>query len=229
MKVIRGAEAVRYSREMGIHFDIDEEFLARAEGKLRGGRTSMADVDELIEERTGLRYDPTEIVPGMVIFDFLINRYGDRWIYVAREGRDPVAEERIALRLFRRLLGEKEPAPVSDVKELFGRYARTRFGDTGFPRQADLNLLFHAALRLAEKGTLKSVEDTDPLPAGQAASYGRRRFIVPADLEVSLVNVLCAKCLAGRGANSIKLHRECARRLRKVLAGAAAPSDLSSE
>jgi len=217
MKEIRGAAAVRYARELSVFFDIDEELLARAEGEIRERRTSMADVDTLIEEQIGLSYDPAEILPGKPIFDFLINRYGDGWIYVAQEGKDPEAEERVALRMFRRLLGEKEPVSLIDVKGLYGRYSRTRFGDTGFPRDADLNLLFHAALRLAGKGVLECVEDEEPLPAAETASYGRRRFGLPPDAEVSLVNVLCDRCRRESVNASMRLHVECARRLRRVL------------
>jgi hypothetical protein len=222
MKEIRGVEAVRYSRELNIFFDIDEDFLTKAEGKLRGSRTSMADVDELIEEQTGRSFDPAEIVPGKEAFDFLINRYGDGWIYIAQEGKDPEAVERIALRLFRRRLDEQEYGSACDVKELLGRYGRTRFGDTGFPREADLNLLFHAALRLVEKGILESVTDDDPLPDGQSPSYGRRRFVVTPDVEVSLVNVLCERCLGARSTDSMRLHRVCAQRLKKALTKATA-------
>jgi hypothetical protein len=228
MKEIRGVEAVRYSRELNIFFDIDEDFLAKAEGKLRGSRASMADADELIEEQTGRSFDPAQIVPGKEAFDFLINRYGDGWIYVAQEGKDPEAVERIALRLFRRLLDEQELGSACDVKDLFRRYGRTRFGDTGFPRHADLNLLFHAALRLVEKGILESVADDDPLPAGQTPSYGRRRFVVTPDIDVSLVNVLCERCLRARSTNSMSLHHACAQRLKKALTKATASARSSS-
>lgn len=222
MKEIRGAAAVRYAREAGIRFDIDEGFLIEAEAALGGHRTSMVDIDRLIEERTGFPFDPAEIVPSKETFDFLVNRYGDGWIYVAVEGRDPGAEERAALRMFRRLLGEREPVAACDVKELLGRYGRrARLGDTGFPRQADLNLLFHAALRLSGRGELESVEEGEPMAEGQKISYGRRRFNIPADLEVSLAGVLCESCLRERTASTLRLHRECAHRLRKVLAGGA--------
>jgi hypothetical protein len=217
MKEIRGAAAVRYARELNIFFDIDEEFLAGAEEGIRERQTSMADVDELIEEQTGLAYDPAEIVPGKPIFDFLINRYGDGWIYVAQEGKNPEAEEQVALRMFRRLLGEEEPISLIDVKALYGRYSRTRFGDTGFPRDADLNLLFHATLRLAGKGVLVCVEDEESLPAAEAASYGRRRFGLFPDVEVSLANVACDRCRRELGESSSRLHGECVRRLRRAL------------
>lgn len=222
MKEFRGAEAVRYARETGIYFDIDEDYLADAEEGIRGRHTSMVDVDELIEEQMGRPYDPAEILPGNEVFDFLINRYGDGWIYVALEGNNPEAEERVTLRLFRRLLEEKEPASASDVSELLRKYARLRLGDTGFPRDADLNLLFHAALRLSDKGLLLAVDDPDPLPQGQTSSYGCRRFVVPPDMEVSLAGVLCERCRRERLTPPLSLHRECARRLRKALAEAAA-------
>jgi len=221
MKEIRGAAAVRYARESNIFFDIDEEFLAGAEEEMREQRTSIADIYALIREQTGYPYDPAEIVPGKPIFDFLINRYGDGWIYVAQEGKDSGAEERVVLRMFRRLLKEPEPVSLIDVKGLYGRYNRTRFGDTGFPRDVDLNLLYHAALRLAGKGALECVEDEDPLPAAEAACYGRRRFGLPPDVEVSLANVLCDRCRRDCGKPSMSLHAECARRLRRALGKAA--------
>ena len=217
MKEIRGAAAVRYARELNIFFDIDRDFLTGAEEEITERPTSMADVYTLIEERTGYSYDPAEIVPGHLVFDFLINRYGDGWIYVAQEGKDPEAEERAALRMFRRILEEPERVTLIDAKGLYWRYSRTRFGDTGFPRYADLNLLFHAALRLAGKGVLECVEDEEPLPAAGAASYGRRRFGLPPDVEVPLASVLCGRCRQDRGEDTMRLHDECARRLRRVL------------
>jgi hypothetical protein len=216
MKEIRGAAAVGYAREWNIFFNIDVDFLAEAEEEMREEPTSVAYIYGLIRERTGLPYDPAEIVPGKPIFDFLINRYGDRWIYVAREGKSPEAEEGVALRMFRRLLGE-EPVSLIDAKGLYGRYSRTRFGDTGFPRGADLNLLFHAALRLVGKGLLKCVEDEKPLPTTEAVSYGGRRFGLPPDVEVSLANVVCDRCRGELSRSSVRLHAECARRLRRAL------------
>jgi hypothetical protein len=225
MKEIRGAAAVTYARVFNLFFNIDEDFLAEAEEEMREKRTSILDVDELIQEQTGISYDPAEIVPGKLVFDFLINRYGDGWIYVAQEGKDPEAEEKLALRLFRRLLDEPEPVFLADAKELYARrYNRARFSDskfTGFPRHADLNLLFHAALRLAGKGMLEAVEDVEPLPAGETASYGRRRFGILPDVEVSMVNVLCDRCRRECGQTSLSLHHECARRLSQVLRKAA--------
>lgn len=217
MKDIRGAAAIRYARELNIFFDIDRDFLTGAEEEMTERPTAMADIYALIEERTGYSYDPAEIVPDQPIFDFLINRYGDGWIYVAQEGKDPEAEERVALRMFRKLLGEEDPVYLIDAKGLYGRYFRMRFCDTGFPRYADLNLLFHAALRLTAKGVLETVKDEEPLPAGGTSNYGRRRFAVLPDIEASMVNVLCERCLKECGQTSMSLHRECARRLRQVL------------
>jgi hypothetical protein len=218
MKEFRGAEALRYARETGIDFDVDEDFLMEAEEAISGRRTSMADVDEVIEEQTGSSYDPAEIISGTGVFDFLINRYGDGWIYVPLEGDDPEAEETVTLRMYRRLLLEPEPISASDVKYLLVRYGRVRLGRTGFPREADLNLLFQAALRLSGKGILVSLIDSDPPSASRTASYGRKRFAVPADLEVSLEKVMCEMCRHARGTTSLSLHRECARRLKRVLA-----------
>lgn len=217
MKEIRGAAAIRYAEEFNIHFDIDEDFLAGAEEEMSGRPTSVVDVYELIEERTGQTYDPAEIVPGKPIFDFLINRYGDAWIYIAFEGKDPKAEEKVALRMFRRLLGERQPVYLIDVRQLLWRYSRTRLGDTGFPRDADFNLLFHAALRLVEKGVLECTNDEESLRAAGKASYGRRRFGLTPDVEVSLADVLCDRCRRERGEVSMSLHTECARKLKLVL------------
>jgi hypothetical protein len=223
MEEIRGAAAVRYARELNIFFNIDERFLADAEGEMSGRRTSIVDFYEFLREQTGIPFNPAEIVPGKETFDFLINRHGDGWIYVAREGKDPEAEEKQALRLFHRLLEEREPAALIDVRYLHRRYRRVRFDDTnftGFPHDARLNLLFHAALRLVGKGALEAVEDEEPLPAGQAASYGRRRFAVPRNVQVSLVNVLCERCRRESVQTSMSLHGECARRLKQALRNA---------
>lgn len=216
VKEIRGAAAVRYARELNIFFDIDDAFLTEAEEGMTESPTSMADIYRLVEEQTGCDWDPAEIVPARPIFDFLINRYGDGWIYVAQEGKDPEAEERVALRMFRRLL-KKEPIYLIDAKGLYVRYSRTRFGDTGFPRDADLNLLYHAALRLAGKGVLEYVEDEGPPPAAETAGYGRRLFGLPPDVQVSLVDAVCDRCQLELVKPSARLHGECVRRLRRGL------------
>jgi hypothetical protein len=220
MKEFRGAEAVRYARENGIDFDVDWRYLAETEGEMRGEKTSIADVDRMIEDRLGRGLNLADVTGGGETFDFLVNRYGDGWIYVAVEGCDPEAEEAAALRMYRRLLEGSDPVPGSDVKSLLGRYGRPRLGDTGFQQGTALNLMFHAALRLAEKGLLESVADEDSPDAPRPSSYGRRRFLIPADVRVSFADALCEKCRREVGAARPGLHRECARRLRKVLAEA---------
>ena len=225
MKEIRGARALGYARGNGIRFDIDQDYLAEAEANLRGGRASMVEVSELLEERVGRHFRADEIIAGGESFDFLINRYGDEWIYVAIEGDDPEAEERVTLRLFRRLLKEADPVSGTNAKDLLERYGRPRFGETGFAREASLNLLFHAALRLSEKGLLVEIGDPEALPAGQKASYGRRSFSLVADLEISLAGVLCASCRRERLSSFLNLHQECAKRLRKALTKASARTE----
>lgn len=217
MKEIRGAEAIRYAREMGIHFDFDGGYLADQESLLRGRRASPVDVYLLIDEKLGYQFEVPELVPGNKAFELLVERYGDAWAYVALEGENPEHEEKVTLRLFHRLLEEPNPAATADVRELFRRFGRPRLGRTGFPDESDVNLVFHAALRLVERGALESVEDPAPPRAGRAASYGRRRFILPPDLKVLLVGVLCEECRSGRNLTFFNLHSECARRLRKAL------------
>lgn len=218
MKEIRGAEAVRYAGEMGIDFDIDRGYLAGRESLIRGHRASPVDVYLLLDEKLGREFDPAEVVPGSDVFELLKDRYGDGWAYVALEGDSPEVEEKITLRLFRRLLEGEEPvAEFEEVRELFRRFGFPRLGVTGFPRSAHLNLVFHAALRLAGKGALESVEDTGPPREGRQASYGGRRFMVPADVEVSLAGMFCERCRARTGSDILSLHRECAARLRTAL------------
>lgn len=217
MKEVRGAEALRYCRETGIRFDIDEEFIRKAEGEMMGERTSMLYIQRLVHEQTGFEFYPEEINPGDEVFDYLINRYGDRWIYVALEGRNPSADEERTLELFRSLLEGPEPSPGGDVKELFGNREPPLLYETGFEHDADLNLLFHAALRLSEKGLLVSVGDREALPEGGKLSYGQRRFFVPADVQVTLAGVLCDGCRRERLTTQLNLHRECSKRLRQVL------------
>lgn len=222
MKEIRGVRALAYARENGIRFDVDQDYLAEAESHLSGRRAALVDVSLLLEERLGRHFRVDEIAAGGETFDFLINRYGDEWIYVAIEGTNPEAEERVTLQMFRRLLKEPEPVYGTDAKGLLERYGRPRFGETGFAREASLNLLFHAALRLSGRGLLAEVRDPEPLPAGQIASYGRRSFSLMADLEVSLAGVLCASCRREHLSSFLNLHRECAKRLRKALTKATA-------
>lgn len=217
MKEIRGAEAVRYAVEMGIDFDIDEDYLAEQESLISRRRAAPAYIYRLVEKKLGVEYDPADVIPGSEVLDFLNNRYGDAWAYIALEGEDPEAEEKTTLRLFHRLLEGPKPAATADVRELFRRFGRPRLGRTGFPDEADLNLIFHAALRLVGKGALESIEDAGPLRRGRHSSYGRRRFILPPDTRVLLVGMLCEECRSRRSMTFFNLHRECARRLRRGL------------
>lgn len=215
-KEIRGMKAVRYAGRMRILIDVDEEFILRAEGELLGRPATLGDLDDLFEREMGSCYDPTDLLPGGDNFEFLVGRYGDGWVYVAVEGNDPAGEERAVLRLYRGLLRGQEPFCGGDILDLATRYA-PRLKDTGFPRDANLNLLFHAALRLAKRGLLEAERDARPRADGDWGSYGGRRFFVPADAEVSLEGVMCAQCRDDWGFSSAHLHRECAARLRAAL------------
>lgn len=218
MKEIRGAEAVRYAEEQGISFEVDEDFLARKEAELRGRPATMDDVEEVFEQRLGRRYDPSDVFPGDEGFDFLVGRYGDGWIYVAVEGRDPEEEERAVLGMFRRLLEEPEPLCGGDVLEVAGRYG-TLLKDTGFPWEAGSSLMFHAALRLVQRGELEAVTDKVPSRQDAVKSYGNRLFFVPPDVQIPVAGVLCEECRSRVGSSALSLHRECAGRLVRALAG----------
>jgi hypothetical protein len=222
MRELRGAQAVNYARDNGIYFDVDRDFLTRAESELTGDQASLIDIDRLLEDRLGRNFDPVEIAQGGDTFDFMVNRYGDGWIYVAMEGDDPEVEEKALLNLFRRLLKEKEPSSGGDVMEILLKYGPPRLHDNGFRREAVLNILFHAALRLSEKGLLVNVSDREPLPPGRKLSYGRRRFFIPADVQIQIEGVLCDGCRRERLTTQLSLHRECSKRLTKALLRASA-------
>jgi hypothetical protein len=215
-KEIRGMEAVRYAEVQGITFDDDEDFLLRAEGARLGRPATSADLDDLFEEKLGDCYDRTNLLPGEKNFSFLVERYGDGWIYVAVEGNLPQEEEREVLRLFRCLLREEEPYWGGSILDLVTIYG-SKLRNTGFPSDASLNLLFHAALRLVEQGELEAVMDRSPLPEDGVKSYGNRRFFVPPDAEISLSGALCDRCHEEFRYSSPSLHQECAGRLRTVL------------
>lgn len=70
-----------------------------------------------------------------------------------------------------------------------------------------------------ERGLLEDVMDPKPLPTTAAMSYGNRRFYVPPDVDIELSAVLCDSCSEEFENSSAGLHRECAIRLRKALAG----------
>lgn len=196
--------------------------MLRAESALLGRQSTPSDLDDLFAEKLGACYDPTDLFPGGENFELLVARYGDGWIYVPVEGDHPDEEERVLLRLFRGFLGEEEPFCGGDILDLAATYY-LRLGDTGFHKSASTNLLFHAALRLVDKGLLEAVMDPRPLPEANTKSYGNRRFYLPADVEVRLAGVLCDSCTEEFAGSSAGLHRECARRLRKTLAKAGQP------
>lgn len=222
MKEIRGMEAVRYAERQGIIFDADEAHMLRAEGALLGRQATLLDIDDLFAEKLGTCYDPTDLFAGGENFELLVGRYGDGWVYVPVEGERPDEEERVLLSLFRGFLGEEEPFCGGDILDLAATY-NPRLGDTGFNRSASTNLLFHAALRLVDKGLLEAVMDPKPLTGAATKSYGNRLFYLPADVEVGLAGVLCDSCAEEFGGSSAGLHRECARRLRRALAKAGRP------
>src|SRR5437588_4931395 len=155
---LRGIKAASYAEEQGIFIDVDEDFLLRAEGERLGRRATEEDIDNLFVERLGRVYDATDLLPAGQGFNLLVEIYGDQWIYVALEGNDAAQEERAVLRMYRRLLREREPSCGGDLLNLAAKYG-PRLRRTGFPRQADTNLLFHAALRLVGRGELEAVMD----------------------------------------------------------------------
>lgn len=221
-KEIRGMKAVRYAGRMHILIDVDEEFILRAEGERLGRRATFRDIDDVFSRETDAGgYDPTDLLPGGENFRFLVGRYGDGWVYVAVEGDAPAREERAVFNLYRGLLKEKEPFCGGDILDL-ATSRPPRLGRTGFPRDANLNLLFHAALRLVRRGFLEAEADEKPRREGDWGSYGGRRFFVPADEEVPLEGVMCELCRDDWGFSSAHLHRECAARLRAALRGVTA-------
>jgi hypothetical protein len=218
MKEIRGMEAVRYARKQGIFFDADEDYMLRAESGTLGRHATLKDVDNLFAEKLSSCYDPTNLFPDGENFELLVKRYGDQWMYVPLEGNNPEEEERVVFHMFRGFLREDEPFCGGDILNLGSKY-NPRLGDTGFPKDANPNLLFHTALRLVEKGKLEAVMDMKPLPRGVTKSYGNRLFFVPADVEISTTGILCDRC-SGEGRSFSSLHCECAARLIAVLAKA---------
>lgn len=215
MKDIRGAAAIRYAREAGLNFSIDEDLLAKAEGKLQEKEGSMEDVEAIFEEQFDEPYDPTKVFEGIKIFNVLIDRYGYEWIYVPIEGNHPLEEEAAVLRLYERKLEGKSPQGGGDILELATENP-PRLKNTGFPKNADLNLLFHAARRLVEKGILKSIPDRIPRHKNVERNYGNTYFFIPPNLDVSLIGVLCNHCRLQTG-SSLTLHHQCARRLKATL------------
>lgn len=216
-KELRGAEALRYSVEEGILFDIDEGFLLEAAGRALGRIATREDIHQLFKVKLGRRYDPTNILPGEESFNLLVECYSDGWICVPLEGNHPEEEEQIVLNLLHRQLGEKEPACGGDILSLVCEYA-PEIRDSGFPSWATTNLLYHAALRLVECGQLLADIDMIPRKEDVGQSYGKRQFFLPPDGTVSLSGVLCPTCWDEVQQSNPALHRDCAERLREALA-----------
>jgi hypothetical protein len=146
-----------------------------------------------------------------------VERYGDGWICVPLEGNHPEEEELTLLDLLRQQLGEEEPDCGGDILSLTTDYA-PEIRDSGFPPWATTNLLYHAALRLAERGQLLVEMDTTLCSKNAGQSYGRRQFFLPPDVEISLSGALCPSCQDEVHRSNPGLHRECALRLRAALA-----------
>lgn len=216
MKKITGAAAVNYANTNGLDFSIDEAFLVEAEGTIRGCPTTIEDIDSLLEEQLGEPYDPTKIIEGSTSHRFLLDRYGDQWIYVPLEGNHPLEEEQAVLQLYEHLLAAEVPRSSGDISDLATEDPPT-LKDTGFPKEADLDLLFHAALRLVEKGMLISVPDSLPVPDDEEPNYGNTYFLLPPELQISLSGLLCEECTASLSSSTPNLHRQCAHRLSKRL------------
>lgn len=216
MKEIRGAKAVQYAKNNGLTFSIDEDFLAQTESELRGQPASMDDVENLFEEELGEPYDPTDVFDGTESYKFLLDRYGDGWIYVPLEGNHPLQEERAVLRLYYPGLKAENPYSGGDILDLATENP-PRLRNTGFPKDADIDLLFHAALRLVRKGALRSIRDPTPASLHGERNYGDTYFFIPTDLQISLSHVLCNHCAADFSYPSLTLHDECARRLKATL------------
>jgi len=223
VKELRGAAAIRYAKETGLDFSIDENSLVKAESKLQGNKVTMDDVEALFEAQLGELYDPVSIFEGTKGFHFLVDRYGNDWIYVPIEGNHPLEEEAAVLRLYRRKLNDKEPQGGGDILELATEHP-PRLKDTGFPKGADPDLLFHAALRLVEKGILRSIPDRIPRQRDVVRNYGNTYFFIPPDFQVSILELLCNHCIVQVGTSSFGLHRQCARRLKTALITALHPT-----
>lgn len=215
-KELRGGEALCYSAKEGILFDIDEGFLLEAEGRALGRIATRTDIHRLFKENLDRRYDPKDVSPGRESFNLLVERYGNGWICVPLEGNHPEEEEQIVLDMLRGQLKDEEPACGGDILSLVCEYA-PEVRDSGFPSWATTNLLYHAALRLVERGQLRAEMDTLPYEENAGESYGRRQFFLPPDGELALTGAMCSDCLDELQRTSPELHRECAGRLRNAL------------
>jgi len=129
------------------------------------------------------------------IYGFFLNRYGDGWIYLPLEGNHPLEEERAVLQLFHTILAETNPRDGGDILEIASEDP-PRLQDTGFPEEAEVDLLFHAARRLADKGLLEAVPNPNPRPKNFERNYGNTYFKLPANVR-QYVRVNAAEDAAG--------------------------------
>lgn len=212
----RGFEAVEYARTYGLGFLIDEQSLTNAESRIRGRAASINDINDLLEQETGEEYDRTRVFEGSATFRFFIDRYGDGWIYVPLEGNYPLEEEQAVLQLFNKILAGERPCSGGDIMEIASENP-PQLQDTGFPPVADVDLLFHAALRLVDKGFLEAYRDPKHLQKTVSRNYGNTSFLLPANLQISLSDLLCEECTASLRSSPTNLHRQCAHRLAKRL------------
>lgn len=210
MKELRGLKAVMYAEHNGLRFLIDENLLVRKESEVQGRGVSMDEIDILIEKETGQGYEPAEILKGSPGYDFLLNRYGEQWIYMPLEGNHPQDEEAAVLGLFEALLDLENPRSGGDVLEIASQNP-PKLHDTGFSEDAEPDLVFHAARRLAQKGLLEAVTAR---PAARS-NYGNTYFFLPPDVIVPAA--LCDRCRDTLNSASLKLHRKCAERLNTAL------------
>jgi len=166
---IRGQEAVAYAVSKGLFVNIDETFLIQAESSLRGYSVSMAEVEDFLDDALDEAFDPTKLVKGSKPFDVMVGRYGQGWIYVALEGNHPLREEDLLLQIFEQRISSFGLAGGDILDVVTGEFPNLE--DSGFPKSANLNLMFHAALRLAEKERLIAVTDH--------TCYGNTYFHLP--------------------------------------------------
>ena len=90
--------------------------------------------------------------------------------YVPLEGNHPSQEEQALLKLIQRRKTDTDPFGSGDIVDMITQEF-PKLEDTGFSKSAPLNLLFHAALRLVEKGSLASIPDH--------TYYGNTLFYLP--------------------------------------------------
>jgi len=210
MKQIRGIAAVEYARKNGLEFLVDEAALRDAESRIQAKPVTLLDIDSLLQKELGESYDPTKVIEGSRSFDFLLQRYGDQWIYMPLEGNHPDEEEDAVLRIYRQRLSSDSPTSSGDIADLATETPPT-LSDTGFPSDADIDLLFHAAVRLVNKGVLQSSDRCE-------SNYGNAYFTLPPHVEISMNGVLCDHCQNQNSLSKLVLHTECANKLRDALA-----------